>query len=1051
MSKITNIKIDDFRIYEGSQEFSFSGSGSLSNLMVIYAPNGYGKTSFFDAVEWCYASKIRRFETDVLVHEINRRDYSSGDKILITNRQSFKDGRSGSVKIITDDHKVIERTATERKGNRVDYKYDYKTVSNLKSDYAQHVLDRLVKTNILTQDQIDEFLRHTKPDERFFQLQNFWPEGENAISILRDIDSYQNMLLLEKTELKGNITRAEQSIKEFLNAEDQIGPLNISIRQLIQKSKTGFKIEELTTNVSNESYQAILTAAQTYIERARIIERRTSEQISLLLNLQKELENYMKWLENEPILIDSLTKLSEVAKLYTDLKSHNDSSKVLESRLSILLNKQLKLARLLELVEDVDTVYKTIAEQKEIIINCRHEIDKYFRNLEGFRRSAVRLQLVLTACLEEQDKLDKNLSEWDTELQNYIFWNGEHVKATSKLKELNDSLIENQLKVNSKIDERILFQTIAEKRNYESLPNIALEKLSKELAERNEILSSIIVTKHEIELLKAQVDKSSSLDETFEKLISWGEDYAKNTNANHCPLCATNFDNVSSLIAKIEEQKSASNATTKLKSDLDKAILLEKNLVEKLGIPNQKIADYIQNSLELFQADISKLQTRSEQISSEVSSIKNSVENAYRAVNKSLLILLPEFIETDNKTDLDFQKIKTEMQLKLSQIKLRCKRLEIVIQFKNNAISAADNLISILKNKISTSENTIAILQADMILTEAEQIMIELDIPGDSFGKKMIEKILSESLIDRIKLQGDNKNIISKTIEIQNQINAFPVKIPEVEIPGLRLDKQNEIAENQEKIKNYKLVFKPFSDFSEPSDEFFIKELKRFQDFLQSVEAELKDLEELSISLKVIEKNVLKNSMEEDIIRWKKEIEPLNHAVQKIKDARTASEKYINNEINNYFNQDVINQIYSRIEPHPNLNEIKITPKVTDRGPILDIKAVSNNEELDPSLYLSAGQLNVLSLSIFLANAFEKQSDEIDTIFMDDPIQNLSDINVLSFIDLIRTMITKYDRQIVISSHDENFYKLMRNKMPSDAFNVRYYEIESFGKAKHVM
>lgn len=1051
MSKITNIKIDDFRIYEGSQEFSFSDSGSLSNLMVIYAPNGYGKTSFFDAVEWCYASKIRRFETDVLGHEINRRDYSSGDKILITNRQSFKDGRSGSVKISTDDNKVIERTATERKGNRVDYKYDYKTVSNLKSDYAQQVLDRLVKTNILTQDQIDEFLRHTKPDERFFQLQNFWPEGENAISILRDIDSYLNMLHLEKTELKGNITNAEKSIKEFLNAEDQIGPLNISIRELIQKSKTGFKIEELTTNVSNETYQAILTATQTYIERAKIIERHTSEQISLLLNLEKELENYMKWLENEPVLLDGLIKLSEVEKLHTDLKSHNDSSKILESRLSILLSKQLKLTRLLELIEDVDALYKTIAEQKEIIISCRRDIDKYFHNLEGFRTSAVRLQLVLTACLEERDKLDKNLSEWDTELQNYIFWKGEHLKSTNKLKELNDSLIENELKINSKIDEKTLFQAIAEKRNYESLPNIDLEKLSKELEERNEILSSIITTKNEIGDLQAQVDKSSSLDETFEKLISWGEDYVKNTDVEHCPLCATNFGNVSALIAKIDKQKSASNTTTKLKSDLDNAILLEKNLVEKFKIPNQKIANYIQNSLDLLQEDISKLQTRRDQISYEVSSIKNGVDNAYRAVNKSLLILLPEFVETENNSDIDFQKIKIEMQLKLSEIKLRCKRLEIVIQFKNNAISSVDNSISISKNKISTSENTIAILQADMVLTEAEQIMSELDIPGDSFGKKMIEKILSESLIDRITLQSDNKKIAIKTIEIQNQINAFPVKIPEVEIPGLRLHKQNEITENHEKIKNYRLLFKPFSDLSEPSAEFFTKELNRFQVFLQNVEDELKDLETLSINLKVIEKNVLKNSLEDDVIRWKSEIEPLNHAVKKIKDARTASEKYINNEINNYFNQDVINQIYSRIEPHPNLNEIKITPKVTDKGPILDIKAVSNNEELDPSLYLSAGQLNVLSLSIFLANAFEKQNDEIDTIFMDDPIQNLSDINILSFIDLIRTMITKYDRQIVISSHDENFYKLMRNKMPSEAFNVRYYEIESFGKAKHVM
>ena len=291
MSKIKKIQIDDFRIYNGSQEFSFSGADSISNLMVIYAPNGYGKTSFFDAIEWCYASKIRRFETDVLGQEINRRDYSSGDKILLTNRQSFKNGKSGAVKISTTDEKVIERKATERKGANVNYKYDYRTISNLNSDYSQQVLDKLVKTNILTQDQIDEFLRHTKPDERFFQLQNFWPEGESALSVLRDVDSYMSMLLLEKNELAASIEDAERKISQFFNAEDQIGPLNAAIKELIDKSETGFKIEELTTNVNKETYQVVLTTTQTYIERAKLIELQAGSQIEMLTNLHRDFKD----------------------------------------------------------------------------------------------------------------------------------------------------------------------------------------------------------------------------------------------------------------------------------------------------------------------------------------------------------------------------------------------------------------------------------------------------------------------------------------------------------------------------------------------------------------------------------------------------------------------------------------------------------------------------------------------------------------------------------------------------------------------------------------
>jgi len=108
----------------------------------------------------------------------------------------------------------------------------------------------------------------------------------------------------------------------------------------------------------------------------------------------------------------------------------------------------------------------------------------------------------------------------------------------------------------------------------------------------------------------------------------------------------------------------------------------------------------------------------------------------------------------------------------------------------------------------------------------------------------------------------------------------------------------------------------------------------------------------------------------------------------------------------------------------------------------------SDTDKVNPVLFLSAGQLSVLSLSIFLAKAFELGSETISTIFMDDPIQNLSDINVLSFIDLLRTLIAKHDKQIVLSTHDEKFFRLLQNKLPEEYCNSKYLEFESEGKLK---
>lgn len=67
---------------------------------------------------------------------------------------------------------------------------------------------------------------------------------------------------------------------------------------------------------------------------------------------------------------------------------------------------------------------------------------------------------------------------------------------------------------------------------------------------------------------------------------------------------------------------------------------------------------------------------------------------------------------------------------------------------------------------------------------------------------------------------------------------------------------------------------------------------------------------------------------------------------------------------------------------------------------------------------------------------------------MDDPIQNLSDVNILSFIDVLRSLINEHDKQIVISTHDEKFFRLLQNKLPEKYCNSKYIEFESEGKLK---
>ena len=56
------------------------------------------------------------------------------------------------------------------------------------------------------------------------------------------------------------------------------------------------------------------------------------------------------------------------------------------------------------------------------------------------------------------------------------------------------------------------------------------------------------------------------------------------------------------------------------------------------------------------------------------------------------------------------------------------------------------------------------------------------------------------------------------------------------------------------------------------------------------------------------------------------------------------------------------------------------------------------------------------------------------------------DLNVLSFIDVLRTIISKTNWQIIISTHEENFYEIMKVKLSSEYYNSKFFVFQSEGK-----
>ncbi len=79
----------------------------------------------------------------------------------------------------------------------------------------------------------------------------------------------------------------------------------------------------------------------------------------------------------------------------------------------------------------------------------------------------------------------------------------------------------------------------------------------------------------------------------------------------------------------------------------------------------------------------------------------------------------------------------------------------------------------------------------------------------------------------------------------------------------------------------------------------------------------------------------------------------------------------------------------------------------------------------NPMYSLSSWQAEWLALSLMLSNNLSYQT-KFKTLLIDDPIQSLDDLNILSFINLLRYQFP--NKQIIISTHDDWFSRFIRYK-----------------------
>ena len=122
--------------------------------------------------------------------------------------------------------------------------------------------------------------------------------------------------------------------------------------------------------------------------------------------------------------------------------------------------------------------------------------------------------------------------------------------------------------------------------------------------------------------------------------------------------------------------------------------------------------------------------------------------------------------------------------------------------------------------------------------------------------------------------------------------------------------------------------------------------------------------------------------------------------------------------------------------------------EIRSEGPNIVVRVLRDGKLLRPTDYFSQSQQQTLLLGMFLTACISQNWSGLAPVFLDDPIAHFDDLNVFAFLDLMDGLLNDYGagkRQLIISTCDHKFVELARQKFAYRGENVKYYTFVGIG------
>lgn len=354
--KITRIEVSSFKAFK-----YVNLDLGTSSLLTLDGPNGYGKTSIFDAVELLLTGQIKRIQN--LFTTLMTKNKSNYDDNLFWNIRSGKKDLSIKIEFTNGERRLVlarhapVKTFETKANNRADkFKHfslyempdfsskDYSPINFREENYLDQIFGKNFRENFAFLNYLEQGqnkLLHTRVDERKDALGNLF----NITDIAAEIESCR-LITTKLTKYLSDETRKAE--EEALKSEC------IALRDMVQADQVGVTYKKISTTKSQPvwdkedvfpTYAAEIHAD--YLEAIRKLDFLLSMKAAIRIRSENEaietdIQLHAQALNSLSRLGTSLNQLDELDAIKKDLDQLNGATSVIRKGSSIITAEQAR-------------------------------------------------------------------------------------------------------------------------------------------------------------------------------------------------------------------------------------------------------------------------------------------------------------------------------------------------------------------------------------------------------------------------------------------------------------------------------------------------------------------------------------------------------------------------------------------------------------------------------------------------------------------------------------------------------------------------------------